>query len=55
MEELDYCGAVLTNHKVFFVNTLDKLIEECLGGSYIVANVTLRVSVGIPLMAIGYK
>ena len=54
-ELLYYYGPAKTSHKVFCIATLEKLIKECLGGSYIVVNIAPIVPVDIPLMNIGYK
>ena len=54
-ELLYYYGTAKTSHKVFCIAALEKLIKECLGGSYIVVNISPIVPVDIPLINIGYK
>ena len=54
-EGVDYCRTVKTIHKVFFLETLEKLIKYWPGGSYLVLKSTSRVPSDIPLMTIGYK
>ena len=54
-EGLDYCGLVNTIHKVIFLATSEKLVNEWPVGSHIVMNSTPRVPGNRPLMAIGYK
>ena len=52
---VDYCGTVKTIHKGFCLNTLEKLTNDWLGGSYLVMKITPRFPGGIPLLDIGYK
>ena len=54
-EGVDYFGLVKTSHKGFCLATLDKLMKEWPGGSYLAMKSTPRVSGGRPLLAIGYK
>ena len=53
--EVDYCGPVKTSHKGFCLATLEKSINDCPGGSYLVMKSTARVPGGRPPLAIGYK
>ena len=39
---VDYCGPVKTSHKVFCLTTLEKLIKDWPGGSYLVMKSTPR-------------
>ena len=52
---VDYCGPVKTGHKGFCLATLEKLMKDWPGGSYLVLKSTPRVPGEIPLLAIGYK
>ena len=52
-EGLDYCGPVKTIHKGFCQAKLEKLMNNFLGGSYIVMKSTPRVPVDRPLISIG--
>ena len=40
---------------MFCLDTLEKLIKYCPGGSYLVMKITPRVPGGRPLLAIGYR
>ena len=44
-----------TSHKVFCLSTLEKLMKDWPGGSYLVMNSTPIFTGSIPLLAIGYK
>ena len=48
-------GTVKTSHKSFCLATLEKLIKDWPGGSYLFMKITPRVPGVIPLMFIGYK
>ena len=50
-----YCGPVKTNHKGFCLATLEKLMKDWPGGSYLVLKITPRFPDESPLLAIGYK
>ena len=52
---VNYCGPLKTSHKGVFLATLEKLMKDFPGGSYIVMNSTPRFPGGRPLLAIGYK
>ena len=52
---VDYCGPVKTIHKVFFKDTLEKLMRDWPGGSYLVMKSTPIYPGERPLLAIGYK
>ena len=52
---VEYCGPVKTSHKVFCLATLENLMKNWPGGSYLVMKSTPRVPVGRPLLTIGYK
>ena len=52
-EGVDYCRPVKTSHKGFFLDTLEKLMKDWPGGSYLVLNSTPRFPGEIPLLAIG--
>ena len=52
---VDYCRPVKTSHKGFCLATLEKLMKDWTGGSYLVMKSTKIVPGGRPLMAIGYK
>ena len=52
---VDYCGPVKTSHKGFCLFTLEKLMKDWLGRSYLVMKSTPRFPSEIPLLAIGYK
>ena len=54
-EGVDCCGPMKTIHKGFCLATLEKLMENWTGGSYIFMTSNPRVPVGRPIMAIGYK
>ena len=53
--EVNYCGPVKTINKGFCLATLENLMKDWLGGSYLVMKITPRVTGGIKLLAIGYK
>ena len=42
---VDYCGPVKTNHKGFCLDTLEKLMKDWTGGSYLVMKSTKIPSV----------
>ena len=52
---VNYCRPLNTRHKGFYLSTLEKLMKDWPGGSYLVINSTTRVPGGIPLLYIGYK
>ena len=54
-EGVDYCCLLKTIHKGFFLATLEKLMKDWPGLSYLVIKNTPRVTGGRPLMNIGYK
>ena len=49
---VDYCATAKMSHKGFCLATLEKLMKNWPGGSYIVMNSTPRVPCGRPLMGI---
>ena len=51
---VDYCGTVKTSHKCFCLATLENLMKNWPGGSYLVMKSTTRFPGGISLMDIGY-
>ena len=50
---VDYCGPVKTIHKGFCLDTLEKLMKDWPGGSYLVLKSTPRFPGESPLLAIG--
>ena len=54
-EGLDYCGPVKMSHEGFCLATLENLMNDWPGGSYIMIKSTPRAPHDRPLMAIGYK
>ena len=52
---VDYCGPVKTIHKGFCLATLENLMKDWPGGSYLVLKSTPRFPGERPLLAIGYK
>ena len=52
---VDYCGPAKMIHKGFCLSTLEKLIKDFPGGSYLVMKITTRANIVRPLLAIGYK
>ena len=52
---VDYCRPVKTTHKGFCKATLEKLMKDCPGGSYLAMKSTPIVTGERPLLAIGYK
>ena len=52
---VNYCGPVKTSHKGFCLATLEKLMKDWPGGSYLVLKSTPRVPDERALLAIGYK
>ena len=50
-----YCGPVKTSHKGFFLATLEKLMKDWPGGSYLILKSTPRFLDERLLLAIGYK
>ena len=52
---VDYCGPAKTIHKVFCFATLEKLMKDWPGGSYLFLKSTPRFPGESPLLAIGYK
>ena len=52
---VDYCGPVKTSHKGFCLDTLEKLMKDWPGGSYIFLKRTQRFPGERTLLAIGYK
>ena len=55
VEKVDYCGEAKTSHKGFCLATLENLMKDWPGRSYLVLKSTPIVPGGIPLLAIGYK
>ena len=51
---VDYCRPVKMSHKVFLA-TLEKLMKDWLGGSYLVLKSAPGFTGEIPLLSIGYK
>ena len=54
-EIVDFCGLLKTIHKGFCLTTLEKLVKNWAGGSYLVMNSTPILTGVRKLMAIGYK
>ena len=54
-EGVDYFGQLKMSHNGFCLYTLEKLMEDFPGGSYLVMKSTPRVTGDRPLLAIGYK
>ena len=52
---VDYCGPEKTSHKGFCLATLEKLMKDWPGGSYIVMKSTQIVPSERPLLVIEYK
>ena len=52
-EGVYFCGLVNTSHKFFCLATLENLMKDWLGGSYLVMKSTPIVPVGIPHLDIG--
>ena len=52
---VDYCGLAKTSHKGYCLATLEKLMKDWPGGSYLVLKSTPRFPVESPLLAIGYE
>ena len=52
---LDYFRPVKTSQKGFCLATLERLMKDFLGGSYIVMKITPRFTGEIPLLSIWYK
>ena len=52
---VDYFGPVKTSHKGFYLTTLEKLMKDLLGRSYLVMKINPRFPGERPLLAIGYK
>ena len=52
---VDYCGPAKTIHKSFCPVTLEKLMKDWPGGSYLLMKSNIRVPGGRPLLDIGYK
>ena len=50
-----YCRPVKTSHKDFFLDTLEKLMKDWPGGSYLVMKINPGVPGGRPLLNIGKK
>ena len=48
---VDYCGLVKTIHKGFCIATLEKLMKDLTGGSYLVMKSTPRVTGSRPILA----
>ena len=51
----DNCGPVKMIRRVFSLDTLEKLMKDCPGGSYLIINSTPSVTGVRPLLDIGYK
>ena len=54
-EGVDYCAPTKTIHNGCYLATLEKLIKDWPGGSYLVLKSTPRFPGESPLLAIGYK
>ena len=54
-EGADYCGPAKTTHKGFCLATLENLMKDWPGGSYLVMKSTPRVPCGRPILEIEYK
>ena len=54
IEGVDYCGPAKTSHKGFCLNTLENLMKDFPGGSYIFTKITPRFTSERPLLGIGY-
>ena len=52
---VDYSGPAKTSHKGFCIATLENLMKDCPGGSYIFMKITPRVTGYRPILNIGYK
>ena len=52
---VDYCKSGKTSHKVFCLATLEKLMKDFPGGSYLVMNINPIFTGGRPILAIGHK
>ena len=52
---VNYCGSVNKSHKGFCLATLEKLMKDCPGGSYLVLKSTPRFPCETSLLTIGYK
>ena len=52
---VNYCGPVKTIHKGFCLATLEKLMKDWLGRSYLILKITPRFPGERPRLAIGYK
>ena len=52
---VDYCGPVKTSHKGFCLSTLEKLMKDWPGESYLVLKSNPRFPGERPLLSIGYK
>ena len=52
---VNYCGLVKMIHKGFCLSTLEKLIKDWTGGSYLVMKSTPTAHVGRPLLDVGYR
>ena len=50
---VDYCGPAKMTHKGFCLDTLEKLMKDWPGGSYLVLKITPIFPGEIPLLAIG--
>ena len=54
-ERVNYCGSVKTRYRGFCLATLEKLMKDWPGGSYLVMNTTPSVPGGRSLLAIRHK
>ena len=52
---VNYCGPVKTSHRVFCLATLENLIKDWPGGSYLVMKSTPKVPGGRPLLDNGHR
>ena len=52
---VDYCGTAKTSHKGLCIATLENLMKDFPGVSYLVINSTPRVTGGRSILAIGYR
>ena len=52
---VDYCGPAKTSHKGFCLTTLEQLMKDWTGRSYLVMNINPIFPGEIPLLTIGYR
>ena len=53
-EGVDYCGPMKRSQKGFCLATLEKLMQDWPGGSYLIMNINPRIPGDRTLMEIGY-